>query len=274
MDDQNLAQQALIEMSKEVAKDLYNDTTKPTAKNVGGFFGTLAGFFNHVVVYPLKKLNIEYEQKAIAFQKEMEEKYNKIPVENRCEPKLSVVGPALESLKYNMLEDDIRDMFKNLLVNSMDDRFDSSFSSAYVKIIDQMSGLDAKLLSVLHSECFRLKSISYITPKFTYINKKGEREFIIAQKYFTEDLGMPYTIGEISASLANLNRLGLLSMSSQYILTKTATEKILNRKEVHEERKMMEEILKGATDIEMKVNYSGIIEFSDFANGFAKICFG
>ena len=74
MENENIVKEAALSVAKETAKDVYADTVQPTAKNVGGFFGTLSGFFNHVVMYPLKKLNIKYEQKAIAFEKEMEKK--------------------------------------------------------------------------------------------------------------------------------------------------------------------------------------------------------
>ena len=74
MENENIVKETALSVAKETAKDVYVDTVQPTAKNVGGFFGTLSGFFNHVVMYPLKKLNIRYEQKAIAFEKEMERK--------------------------------------------------------------------------------------------------------------------------------------------------------------------------------------------------------
>lgn len=67
MENENIVKETVLSVAKETAKDVYADTVQPTAKNVGGFFGTLSGFFNHVVMYPLKKLNIKYEQKAIAF---------------------------------------------------------------------------------------------------------------------------------------------------------------------------------------------------------------
>lgn len=72
MENENIVKETALSVAKETAKDVYADTVQPTAKNVGGFFGTLSGFFNHVVMYPLKKLNIRYEQKAIAFEKEMD----------------------------------------------------------------------------------------------------------------------------------------------------------------------------------------------------------
>lgn len=107
MENENIVKETALSVAKETAKDVYADTVQPTAKNVGGFFGTLSGFFNHVVMYPLKKLNIRYEQKAIAFEKEMEHKYNSIPEKERVEPQLHIVGPTMESLKYNIMDDDL-----------------------------------------------------------------------------------------------------------------------------------------------------------------------
>jgi hypothetical protein len=71
MENENIVKETALSVAKETVKEVYADTVQPTAKNVGVFFGTLSGFFNHVVMYPLKKLNIKYEQKAIAFEKEM-----------------------------------------------------------------------------------------------------------------------------------------------------------------------------------------------------------
>ncbi|MBQ6146657.1 MAG: DUF4393 domain-containing protein, partial [Clostridia bacterium] len=124
---------------KEIAKDAYNDTAHPAAQNVGGAIGTLTGFFNHVVLFPLKKLNIEYEQKAKAWQHDMERKYNAIPEENRVEPQLNIVGPTLESMKYNIMDDDLAEMFSNLLVSDMDNTTQGLCTPSFVKTIEQLT---------------------------------------------------------------------------------------------------------------------------------------
>lgn len=78
MENENIVKEAALSVAKETAKDVYADTVQPTAKNVGGFSGHCPAFQScgHV---PSEKLNIRYEQKAIAFEKEMEHKYNSIP---------------------------------------------------------------------------------------------------------------------------------------------------------------------------------------------------
>lgn len=137
MENENIVKETALSVAKETAKDVYADTVQPTAKNVGGFFGTLSGFFNHVVMYPLKKLNIRYEQKAIAFEKEMEHKYNSIPEKERVEPQLHIVGPTMESLKYNIMDDDLAELFSNLLVSDMDMRTQNLCTPAYTDMMSR-----------------------------------------------------------------------------------------------------------------------------------------
>lgn len=88
MSNDDIVKEVAVETTKQVAKDVYTDAVQPAAKNVGGILGTITGFFNHVVLYPLKNLNSKYEQKAIAFHREMERKYNAIPEEQQVEPQL------------------------------------------------------------------------------------------------------------------------------------------------------------------------------------------
>lgn len=159
MENENIVKETALSVAKETAKDVYADTVQPTAKNVGGFFGTLSGFFNHVVMYPLKKLNIRYEQKAIAFEKEMEHKYNSIPEKERVEPQLHIVGPTMESLKYNIMDDDLAELFSNLLVSDMDMRTQNLCTPAFVKVIEQLSPADARVFKAVFNECAKAETI-------------------------------------------------------------------------------------------------------------------
>ena len=135
MENENIVKETALSVARETAKDVYSDAVQPTAKNVGGFFGTLSGFFNHVVMYPLKKLNIKYEQKAIAFEKEMEHKYNSIPEKERVEPQLHIVGPTNENpdlIDYKVLAVK-RELFGNINVT---DPFFATFCEAYTGFED------------------------------------------------------------------------------------------------------------------------------------------
>ena len=68
MDDNT--KEIISESIKDFGKDVYNDGLQPVIKEAGGAIGTMIGFFNNVVLYPLRKLNIKFQQKAKAFEKE------------------------------------------------------------------------------------------------------------------------------------------------------------------------------------------------------------
>ena len=64
----------IVNENKEIVKNI----AEPASKEVGGILGTFTGFFNNVVLYPLKCLNMTFEQKAIQFERKVQEKYNNI----------------------------------------------------------------------------------------------------------------------------------------------------------------------------------------------------
>ena len=213
MENENIVKETALSVAKETAKDVYADTVQPTAKNVGGFFGTLSGFFNHVVMYPLKKLNIRYEQKAIAFEKEMEHKYNSIPEKERVEPQLHIVGPTMESLKYNIMDDDLAELFSNLLVSDMDMRTQNLCTPAFVKVIEQLSPVDARVFKAVFNECAKAETIPICKVDLCKIDDEKRK---IRKEYLPL-----YLVGievdrlnpnDVSKSLQNLERLGLLTI--------------------------------------------------------------
>lgn len=86
-----------------------------------------------------------FEQKAIQFERKVQEKYNNIPEQNRVECPINILGPTLEGLKYNIDEEYMQELFANLLSTSMDKAKLSSVHPKYVKIISEMNEIDAKV---------------------------------------------------------------------------------------------------------------------------------
>ena len=60
------------------------------------------------------------------------------------------VGPAIESLKYTIQDDELRDLFEKLLVSTLDNR--KQVFPSFVEIIRQLSPDEAKLLKELKEE--------------------------------------------------------------------------------------------------------------------------
>ena len=89
------------------------------------------------------------ERLAIALVKGL----NDIPPERRVEPPSEVVGPALESLKY-VTDEALQDMFVELLLASMDCERQSKTHKAFIKIINEISPYDARLLKYMYTSLF------------------------------------------------------------------------------------------------------------------------
>lgn len=70
----------------------------------------------------------------------------KIPEENIQEPKLSIVGPALEASKYYIEEEILREMFAKVIASSMDKEKNNAIHPSFVETIKQLSSNDALFL--------------------------------------------------------------------------------------------------------------------------------
>ena len=259
----------ILDAAKGVVKDVYTDAVKPIAKNTGGFFGTLTGFFSKVVVYPLKKLNIEYEQKAIAFERQMQEKYNNIPKEDRVEPQLHIVGPAMESLKYNIMDEDLSEMFSNLLVSNLDSKTQKFCTPAFIKIIEQLSPIDAKVYKEIVCD-FQGCKIGVASIVFAQ-NGTNKRYVVNLPKLFLTVELKSVNNYDLVLALENLQRLGLIELSFiEWWKDDERYETIKEKIEVKKYKVLLEN--EGINDYDVTIQQKGILKISGFSNNFAKVC--
>ena len=272
MENENIVKETALSVAKETVKEVYADTVQPTAKNVGGFFGTLSGFFNHVVMYPMKKLNIKYEQKAIAFEKEMERKYNSISEEDRVEPQLHIVGPTMESLKYNIMDDNLAELFSNLLVSDMDAKTQNLCTPAFIKVVEQLSPTDARVFKTIYNECAKTETIPICKMDLCKIDDEDRK---IRKEYLPL-----YLVGievdklnpnDVSKSLQNLERLGLLTID---FLKWSSNDEVYNKLIDNDFIESLKAWANQATGNSFlaKVTARGMLELNDFARDFAKVC--
>lgn len=191
---------------KEVLPNTVNETD--------GALSTILGLFNHVVLYPIKKANIEFIYKLEMFEKELKMKLSKIPSSEICEPELSITGPTLESLKYNFDRKEIRELFLSLITSSMDKRCTLIVHPAFVEIIRQLSSLDARLIQMF---AFR-----GTYPVVSIIEKSSDNKLTpyTYDLFYFGDHNNEFSIEEqrvLTLSLDNLIRLGLVNKNSQII---------------------------------------------------------
>lgn len=272
MEENNVVKDVAVETTKALAKDVYNDALQPTAQNVGGALGTFSGFFNHVVLYPLKKLNIEYEKKAMAFERTMESKYNLLPEDNRVEPQLNIVGPAMESLKYNIMEDDLADMYSNLLISNMDSKTQGLCSPMFIKIIEQLSPKDAIVFRSIYLQCKLTQAIPVCEIKI--VEQENEKKYVLIDefpRYVTDTKQFGINENDISKSLQVLSQLGLIELNFMRSFTdKTIYEQLSNQSFIIDACATADRISK--TPHKVLIDDEGVIIINDLGFDFAKVC--
>lgn len=123
------------------------------------------------------------------------------------EPPLHVAFPALNALSYSMDSEELRSMYVNLLANSMNSDISDSVHPAFVETIKQMSPIDARLLKDL-SIC---EFPSFINIQLVGANHAGTE---IIFKYLTAFSDNPNSAETISISLSNLQRIGLVEVTT------------------------------------------------------------
>ena len=64
-----------LEITKEVAKAVYNDGVKGTVVQTGEIIESVVGLFNNVVFYPVKKANALFKYKLEDFKNELEQNW-------------------------------------------------------------------------------------------------------------------------------------------------------------------------------------------------------
>lgn len=188
----------------EPAKALLN----PSAKELGGFFGDLLNMITGKVHFSAEKRRIQQEHDLKAFRDGLSRKLEEKPAEHLVEPRLQVVGPAIESAKFCLEEPQISQMFQNLLANAADERYQSKLHPSFPAIIAQLSPLDAENFSLFQSKSqYPLVEYRYIFFNKTYT--------VVQSNVFAANPRMKTYDDSLlqSASLSSLERQGLVEIS-------------------------------------------------------------
>lgn len=194
----------------DLAPEIYEDSIKPGAKEFGGILATLAGLVNHVVLYKPKTWIAQYQMKFEHFCKEYKDRLNSIPDTNIGNPDIQVVGPLLESLKFSLDNDAVKEMYLNLLINSIDNRHSNIVHPMFVEIIKKMNHVDAVVFQYL----YRKYNAKYICASNINIAINGTKKIYVnaLPEWIIEDEIDEYSIKEISESLIRLSVFGIISI--------------------------------------------------------------
>lgn len=127
---------------------------KVLPKTVSGLDDVVASIVDvfSLMLYPVKKANLFYKYKLKEFAMDLQAKIAERKIVNFKMPGLEVLGPVLEAMRYTIDNVDLRKLYLNLLVSSVDADSPDLAHPSYVDVIKRMNGYDARLFQYLLSE--------------------------------------------------------------------------------------------------------------------------
>lgn len=248
----------------------------PGANQIGTLFGDLLAMATSKIHFSAEKMRLQQAHDLETFKKSLSDKLNAKPKECLVEPRMQVVGPAVENAKYCMDEPKIREMFQNLLANAADERCQSKVHPSFSAIIAQMSPLDAENLSL-----FRKKEV-YPIARYKF-NLSGGGEYVSFTHCFLVNSKMK-TADELelqAASLSSLERQGLIEIIyGQLLLDKTVYEPFENTEIMQRSRitlSIYQAMENENTPDDMRhtsvTQQNGIVKLTPFGKEFTQVCF-
>lgn len=223
-----------------------------------------------------------------SFRNQVNKITEQIPLEDQIPPRKSIIGPALQKAQFYFEESEIRDLFANLIANSIDINKSSKVHPAFPQIIESLSPLDAKLLTLDFKTNFiapickiryqegvpissdPLTNEPIPTIPFASISN-GITAFnnLFIPKNFICDFNL------LSSSITNLARVGLIRIEYGSSLTdESAYLKFLSNSiylDCIEEAKQIEKD-NSSKDINNIFLIKGIVETTPFGEDFISVC--
>ncbi len=222
----------------------------------------------HAVLTPLEKWVMHKEYNIQETKKLLEYKLQNIPIENIITPPPYIAVPALQAISYCMDNDELREMYAELLKTAMNSETVDNVHPTYVEIIKQMSPFESlvfkKIVTKLVQPCVG----------FSYKSKKSGASYPIQDIVAFCDIDN-YPIVPTQIALENLERLRLIEINRN--------SKYANNDEYQRIKKCMESRIKqfvidNCNDLdpsEYEVVYNEhVISVRGFGQFFARACLG
>lgn len=220
------AEANLTEPIKQVTERVVLPPTAEVSKGITKLLSVVATFIDNVTY----KYIANSEMKKKKFLEELEKKYNSIPEESLKEPNINILGNVMDSLKYNLDEDYLVEMYTNILISNMDSRTKNKCHICFVEILKQLSKNDLEVLKGI----YMMKNISSIP--FGKLNIVDSND-----KPLNYELHNPIYIAKVdnyiindynafSKSIENLNRFGLIEISyTKYFTDKSIYDSLIQK---------------------------------------------
>jgi len=251
--------------------DAYKDAMQPAARNFGQELAPAGKELGHLANQLLTDIcSVVWRVRDVAkdiYGYVVTRKMPNVPPEERIEPKL---GFALEILKNASLavidgNKDARELYANLLAESMDRRTASNAHPSYIPIIQQLTSDEAKVMRLFNDNGY--KPLLNINLR-DHPGDEGVRCLYRHLSLFSEQNLPQCELKEnMPAYLENLQRLGLIHLKDDEYITDARNYAVLEQcPTVLNFRALYE---KGEAKVEL---HRGLMVRTDFGRRFYETC--
>lgn len=217
-DNLNIPDEALVKTLDVLDKHIGETVINPIAKELGSGVADLI----HIIFGLPHFLNSPFfKDKAMQFMNELIEKKKQIPDDRLIEPDFQTVSITLENSRYCITNDELRQMFVNLICNAMDSEYSNKVHPSFPGMIKQMSTLDAKILQSFYYDRINkddfepiLERPFCVRPIAQIIIRHGGTSFkiIYSNVFYVNISDTDYDVYKFSSSITHLEQLGLVKI--------------------------------------------------------------
>ena len=200
----------ILKQTGGVAVEAYKDVVRPVVKPIGEILGFLPRTLK-LTLSGWEKWLINGEESLKMTAEAIEDKIKKVPQEKLIEPDPYVAIPAIQQISYCQNSEELRDMYANLLVASMNTDTKWAVHPSYVDILKQLSPDEAKYINYLPNQIIVLHPLIDVDFFIGDVPKGTNPIITNFTNYNLDKLEHP---AQICSYIDNLVRLNLIEIPS------------------------------------------------------------
>jgi len=252
-----------------VLEKAYDDLVHPSAESIG----KTVSLVPRTVAIWLSSWNrwvVNREESIKLAIDAIESRVDKIPEEHLTEPPAHIAVPAIQQLAYCYDSEELRGMYANLLLSSMDDRTAEYVHPSFVQLVKEISPDEAKLLSTLAgSDDAEHASIPLVDLRIVSADELVPIKWTLIVEGYNECCkGVCEYPDQSLVYLGNLDRLGILKRCDYYADDVKATLERFESSEAIQNAKAKVEL----EDDKKFVFHRWSYQVTDFGANFIKTC--
>lgn len=187
-----------------ITKEVYSDVASPAAKKVGVALETVF----KVSLSPISMLDWGFEQTKGWLAQKVEDRMNRIPIENRTTPRIQIAVAAVNGVAACADTPSLRDLYAELLLKAIDRRTEDLVHPSFATVIEQLTPGEALIIMSLSS---RAEDCLFHEEQRAWVSSTSSKSLEAQFVEHCETIGLADR-SDMFVALVNLQRLGLLKI--------------------------------------------------------------